>query len=656
MSSIARAVARTAGLVLVAALAACGGGGTASAPPTLELLAGTADPGGSGFVDGRGDAARFFRPSAIAIDGEGRLVVADAQNNAVRRVDSDGKVTTLVYDTLAGDAGERLDAPLAVAVAPGGEVYFVTRHAVAATTGLPNWMVRAVSSDGRVRTVVDASKLGSGAQPSWRNAHGMAVAADGRIFIADGLGCAIRIFEPGRGLRTFAEANERPDGRPCESIETLRYGPGPIALDAAGNLYYSINESIVRIAADGSRTRRPAPVLYTFSGLVIAGDGTAYATNSARILRIAQDGTVSVVAGAAAEGSTDGVGADARFSSAYGLARDAQGNLFVADTYNHTIRRIDPDGRVSTFAGRPEQSFWRDGPGPEARFGAHGALVATPDGNLYLGDASNYVVRGVDAGGSVRTVAGQPSRHGSQDGPGGVARLGFVQGLLVESSGELLVAEPLALRRVKRDGSIETLPTRPPELLGVMAALPDGGQLLTTYNGSIGFDGSSEGWCSLFLRRPGSEDRKLLSSRAAGMSTLFFNGIRGLAVAADGRIFFTHGHAVYEWTGTDQVKVVAGLRDTSGSADGPGAAARFNSPYGLAIDREGRMYVADSGNHVVRRIARDGSVSTFVGRSGVAGIAPGPLPAGLHTPTDLAITPQGLVIRSQLALLRVALD
>lgn len=646
--------------VAIAALIGCGGS-SPPPPPELTLLAGTLDAGGAGFADGVGDAARFDRPESVAIDAQGRIVVGDTSNFAIRRIDGNGRVTTLVADTRIGVGNERFDLLGPVAVAADGEVLFVAYRPNVGDSAVPNprWVVRSVAADGRVRTKIDPHAPGSGADPTWLVAGAIAAAADGRVFISDGVGCAIRVWEPASGLRTFAVANEKPDGQPCVGVETLRFGPGPIAVDKAGNVYYSINESIVRIAANGERSRRPAPLLMVLSTIAADDDGNIYAPSTNRVMRIAPDGVVSNVAGSTTSGVDDGAAGQARFASPRAVARAADGRLYVADWLNHSIREIDTAGLVRTVAGRPEQSVWRDGVGAQARFGADVRLAPAADGGVYFSDGRHSVVRRVTADGVVRTVAGQPDSYGNGNGPAGISRLSSPGSLLVESDGSLLVSEALWLRRVKTDGSIEAAGSPPASsgLIDAIAAAPDGSLLMATSNTQFSANGGIElSWFDIFRRDSKGGDINVLSSQRPGLPPPEgIEGLRGVAASRSGRIFFTYGHAVWELTSGQQVAVVAGAARSVGSTDGIGSGARFNNPQGLAIDERGRLYVADSGNHTVRRIDSDGKVSTLVGVAGMAGLKTGALPAGLDAPHDVAVTSRGLVIASQLALMRLPL-
>jgi hypothetical protein len=628
-------------------LGACGGdgGGGIVTPspeaPQLQLLAGTADAGGRGFADGRGDAARLSSPGALAIDGQGTVYVADAGNGAIRRLSPEGDVSTLYrYGN---------DLVRALAVAPSGELYLVLNPTQPGRQD-PGWVLQALSADGRtVRTVLDPALLAGGGDGRPANVSSIAIAGDGRLFLAGH--CEVWSFEAGR-LRVLASTQDLLGGERCSLFST-----GHLALDAAGNLYAAFHTSMVRIASDGSRSRRPRTV---FGAFAVDALGAVYgAGRGGAVVRDAPDGSVTTLAGGGL-GWADGP-ANPGGITQLAVVRDAQGRIYASDTSNHSIRRIDLDGRAVAWAGRPDQTFFRDGPGAQARFGLYsGPLVAAPDGTLYMGESESHVIRRIGTDGTFSTWSGQAGKPGQTNGPRSEALLNFISSLALEPTGDLVLGgESFALRRVKSNGTVEAAGQVPAQLgvLRFIRTLPDGSWLMVGENAAYGFDGDSNSWFDFFVRSPSGEDRHVFNSTSAGFDGKGPPaGLGGVAVSPEGRIFFSRLHAVYELTGSNRASLIAGSPTESGRVDGVGAAARFDSIRGLVFDGEGRLYVADTANHLVRRIARDGTVSTFLGRPGVAGLVTGPLPGGLDSPTDLVVTPQGLVVRSKQALLRVPLQ
>jgi sugar lactone lactonase YvrE len=176
-------------------------------------------------------------------------------------------------------------------------------------------------------------------------------------------------------------------------------------------------------------------------GVAAAADGTVYVADAGeaqRIRRISPDGRVSTVAGGH-DGFADGVGEAAQFSSPSGLAIDAGGTLYVADTGNNAIRRIAPDGRVSTLAGDGVAGD-RDGPALQARFNGPIGVAVDAAGRIIVADTYNDRVRAIDPDGTVRTLAGA-NQPGTADGVGAQARLHTPCGVAIDVSGRIHVAD-----------------------------------------------------------------------------------------------------------------------------------------------------------------------------------------------------------------------
>ncbi len=204
-------------------------------------------------------------------------------------------------------------------------------------------------------------------------------------------------------------------------------GPTALALDLAGNLYVAdTGNSAIRRAS-------PAGELATFAGLVGPG------------------------------GFADGPSATARFSIPRGVAVDAAGNVFVADTGNHVIRRISPAGMVSTFAGAPGQPESVDGPAAQARFRSPYGVAVDGAGNVFVADLGNSTIRRITPAGVVSTLAGMPRQSGSVDGIGAAARLSFPNAIAIDPAGVLWVTEESdgVLRKIMPSGAVTTFAINP---------------------------------------------------------------------------------------------------------------------------------------------------------------------------------------------------
>src|SRR3569833_2399996 len=169
---------------------------------------------------------------------------------------------------------------------------------------------------------------------------------------------------------------------------------------------------------------------------------------------------VTTLAGTAGQnGSADGTGAAALFNGPRGIAVDASGTIYVADTFNHTIRKITSDGSVSTFAGVAGQSGSADGTGAGARFNYPAGLAIDSSGNLYVADSSNNTLRKISSSGTVTTLAGNPASSGFADGTGTAATFYQPVGVAVDSAGNVYVADSgnSALRKVTPSGTDSTV-------------------------------------------------------------------------------------------------------------------------------------------------------------------------------------------------------
>jgi sugar lactone lactonase YvrE len=269
-------------------------------------------------------------------------------------------------------------------------------------------------------------------------------------------------------------------------------------------------------------------------------------------------------------GFVDGTGAAARFNGPFGVAVDAAGNLYVADAGNHRIRKISPAGAVSTLAGST-QGF-ADGVGTAAQFNFPRGVAVDAAGTVYVADNANHRIRKITPAGAVTTLAG--STNGFADGTGAAARFNSPSGVAVDAAGNVYVADlnNHRIRKISPAGAVTTLA------------------------------GSTQGF-------------------ADGVGTAAqFNGPLGVVVDAAGNVYVADNanHRIRKITPAGAVTTLAG--STNGFADGTGAAARFNGPSGVAVDAAGNLYVADAGNHRIRKISPAGAVSTLAGSTqGFAG-------------------------------------
>ena len=327
-------------------------------------------------------------------------------------------------------------------------------------------------------------------------------------------------------------------------------------------------------------------------------------------------GTVSTLAGSAGEsGSADGTGAAARFNLPEGIAVDGAGNLYVADTNNQTIRKITPSGTVSTLAGSVEQVGTADGTGAAARFSYPSGVAVDGSGNVYVADFNNHTIRKITPSGAVSTLAGSAGHYGSEDGAGPDARFNYPSGVAVDGSGNLYVADfgYNTIRKITPSGMVSTLAGK----AGTGDYL-DGLGSAARFNGpdGVAVDGSGKVYVAelyghtIRMITPSGMVSTLAGSAghigsADGTGTAArFNEPASVAVDASGNIYVADefNQTIRKITPAAAVSTLAGSIGQSGSVDGIGTDARFSFPFGVAVDVSGTLYVADNHNNTIRKI------------------------------------------------------
>ena len=258
--------------------------------------------------------------------------------------------------------------------------------------------------------------------------------------------------------------------------------PTALAVDGSGNLYVADprNHRIRRIDAEGVITTIAGTGERGFggdggpateaqfdypTGLAVDGSGNLYVADprNHRIRRIDAEGVITTIAGTGERGfgGDGGPATEAQLNFSWQLALDGSGNLFVADYGNHRIRRIDAEGVITTIAGTGERGFGGDGgPATEAQLNFPEGLAVDGSGNLYVADSLNYRIRRIDAEGVITTIAGTGGRGFSGDGgPAAEAQFAYPSGLALDGSGNLYVAVPSnhRIRRIDAEGVITTI-------------------------------------------------------------------------------------------------------------------------------------------------------------------------------------------------------
>jgi sugar lactone lactonase YvrE len=652
------------------------------APLALDLVAGL--PGGSGSVDGGARAAHFVTPTSIAYDGRGHLFVADGATHTIRAV----ALGTGFVSTLAGRPGVAgfLDgvglnaafrSPQGVASGGDGWVYVAdTDNACIRRVRVADGTVELVA--GHPQPHQEGSVDGVGTDARFNIPMGVALDGAGRLFVADPENNVIRAVDLAtRDATTFAGAPGPPGHVDAVGTAARFNTPLALAFDGARTLYVvdRLTQLLRTVDVETAQVGTLA-MLGDFPIGLAADTKTVYVAFASNVVAFdAATGARTLVAGSTNEsGFADGGGTQARFDHATGLALVA-GTLYVTDGNNHVVRAIDLEsGEVTTVEGALSPGA-ADGQRTFARFDVPVGVASDDAGTVYVADSSNHTIRAIAPDGTVTTLAGLAGAPGRSDGVGAAARFNHPSGLACDGTHLYVADSDNALIRRVDLVSVEVAGVRGQTITiagGAHGSL-DGRGLSAGFVDPFGVAWDGAG--TLYITDFESHVVRALALATGEVTTIAgtpnvaggydgmgadarFDGPAGIAADRLGHLYVadSYGRTIRRVTLADgSVTTFVGEYTIIGGADGPGALARLAAPGWLAGDGAGNLWIADPENHAVRRVvARDVATQVGHGFDGAYGVAFGPLPAQLGSPLGLALTPAGeLVILDENAVLIV---
>ena len=542
-------------------------------------------------------------PVGMAVDSSGNLYIADSANNAIREVTVDGNIHTIAglgptQPGFAGDTltavGSNLNGPLDVAVDSKNNVYIAdTNNAnvrmITASTGVINTIAgsTAIVSGAVVIAFAYAGDGGTAITASLAGPAGVAIDSSGNIYIATYADNRIRKVDSKGNISTFAGNSGygfAGDGGPALSAQLA--APRGICLDSGGNLYLADrwNNRVRKIAGNNIST--------------IAGNGLANF------------------------GGDGGPASSAQLSYPDGVAVDNAGNVYISDLLNNRVRMVTSTGTISTFAGNGVPGFGGDGGAAAgAQLNQPAGLAVDSSGNLYIADSNNAVIRKVTPQGVISTVAGTGGTEG-YSGDGGAATKATLMaplGVALDGAGNLYIADYYGwIREVNAStGVITTLAGN-----GSNGYTGDGGPATAAqfYNPiAVAVDSSG----NVYVADSGNGAVRTIAngtiSTIAGNGTLSYTGdggpaslaqfsaISSIGVDAQGNLYVadTNNNAIRLFPLGGSVTTIAGNGTLGYIGDGGTATvAELNSPRALAVTSSGNVYFADTGNNAVRLLTR----------------------------------------------------
>lgn len=499
---------------------------------------GTAGFGGDG---GAATSAMLNEPSGVAVDGSGNLYIADELNYRVRMVTPGGIISTVAGNGTSGFSGDggpatsaMLNLPVSVMVDPAGDLFISSNS---------DSRVRKVSTGGIITTVAGTGTggfSGDGGAATSANLNGpwgMAVDATGDLFIADEGNFRVREVNTSGIISTAAGNGSSVIGDNGPATNAVLYSPTAVFVDRSNNIYFPDKNRVMKVDAAGNLS-------------TVAGNG---------------------IAGSAPDGSP---AVNVNVNTPFGVYKDAAGNIYIGCTGDFTIRKVDPSGIMTKFAGTGTLGYTGDGGlAISAKIGWVQGIISDAAGNIYFTDFGNAVIRKVTPAGIISTIAGTGTQGYTGDGgPATSAQLGAPNSICMDAAGNMYFGD---------------------DYINLVRKITPAGIISTVAGGTAGTGNTGDG---------------------GPATSALFGDIEGLTCDANGNLYIVDGlnnriRRVDAGTGIISAFAGTGTKGFAGDS-GPALSAEFSGPWAAAFDTLGNIYVGDGANQRVRKITIDYTLPT----------------------------------------------
>jgi trimeric autotransporter adhesin len=551
---------------------------------------------------GNATFAQLNSPRGVSVDSAGNLYIADYGNGRIRKITPDGVITTIAGNGSPGSNGDggqaiyaQIGLPNSVAVDSSGNLFMSDNM---------NYCIRKVTLDGVISTVAGNGKHGySGDGGEATSAQldrpeGVAVDFSGNVYIADLWNCRIRKVTPDGIITTIAGNGTRGsigDGGLAALAQLDR--PMGVAVDSARDIYIAdtFNHCIRKVTLDGviatvagNATRGPmgdggqaiSAQLWNPQGVIVDSTGNLYIadTDNRRVRKVTPNGVITTVAGNGSYGSSgDGGQATSAQLTPNAIAIDSAGNLYIADTWNHRIRKVTPAGVITTVAGNGIIGNRRNDDNTNyEQLNLPSGVAVDSTGNLYIADTNDCRIRKVTPDGVVTII--------SDNAPSGLLEIGplgqsSASRLAVDTADNLYIADndKNRIRKMTPAGMIDTLP------------------------------GKMKENCMIESRYGSCEKVDLFQ---------LISPLGGLAVDTAGNLYIANNwnNRIFKFAPTGVITTVAGTGEKGFNGDGGNAtSALLDNPMGVTVDSAGNLYIADTGNGRIRKVTTAGVITTVAG-------------------------------------------